>query len=83
MLDRLAEAFAHNQYRPQAVRRAYVPKGNTGRRALGIPAIRDRIVHAAVAQILAASYEALFRKCSYGLRPQRNTMQALRQVAQA
>jgi group II intron reverse transcriptase/maturase len=40
-------------------------------------------VHAAVAQILEAIYEPLFRKCSYGFRPQRNTMQALRQVAQA
>jgi group II intron reverse transcriptase/maturase len=83
MLDRLAEELAHNQYHPQAVRRAYIPKGNTGRRALGIPVIRDRIVQAAVAQVLEAIYEPLFRKCSYGFRPRRNTIQALRHVAQA
>jgi RNA-directed DNA polymerase len=83
MLDRLAEELAHNQYRLQAVRRAYIPKGNTGRRALGIPAIRDRMVQAAVARVLEAIYEPLFRQCSYSLRPQRNTIQAFRQVAQA
>jgi group II intron reverse transcriptase/maturase len=80
---RLAEELAHNQYHPQAVRRAYIPKGKTGRRALGIPTIRDRIVQAVVAQILEAIYEPIFRNCSYGFRPQRNTIQALRHVAQA
>jgi group II intron reverse transcriptase/maturase len=83
MLDRLAEELAHNQYHPQAVRRVYIPKGNTGRRALGIPAIRDRIVQAAVAQVLEARDEPRFRDCSYGFRPRRNTIQALRHVAQA
>jgi group II intron reverse transcriptase/maturase len=83
MFIQLAEELAHNRYQPQAVRRAYIPKGNTGRRALGIPAIRDRIVQAAVAQVLEALYEPSFRNCSYGFRPQRNTIQALRHVAQA
>lgn len=83
MLDRLAEELAHNQYHPQAVRRVYIPKGRSGRRALGMPVIRDRIVQAAVAQVLEALYEPLFRKCSYGFRPRRNTIQALRHVAQA
>jgi RNA-directed DNA polymerase len=83
LLARLAEELAHNQYQPQAVRRAYIPKGKTGRRALGIPTIRDRIVPAVVAQILEAIYEPIFRNCSYGFRPQRNTIQALRHVAQA
>ena len=83
MLGHLAEDFAHNRYQPQAVRRAYIPKGRTGRRALGIPAIRDRIVQAAVAQVLEAIYEPLFRHCSYGFRPRRNTIHALRHVAQA
>jgi RNA-directed DNA polymerase len=83
MLDRLAEELAHNRDHPQAVRRAYIPKGNTGRRAFGSPALRDRLVQAAVAQVLEALYEPLFRSCSYGFRPRRNTLQALRHVAQA
>ena len=37
MLGYLAEDIAHNRYQPQAVRRAYIPKGCSGRRALGIP----------------------------------------------
>jgi group II intron reverse transcriptase/maturase len=83
LLARLAAELTHHQYQPQAVRRVYIPKGKTGRRALGVPSIRDRIVQAAVAEILAAVYEPLFCNCSYGFRPQRNTIQALRHVAQA
>src|SRR3989440_12578768 len=48
-----------------------------------MPAIRDRIVQAAVAQVLETIYEPIFRNCAYGFRPNRNPMQALRQVAQA
>ncbi len=83
MLSQLAEELKTHRYRPQAVRRVYIPKGKTGRRALGIPAIRDRIVQAALAEVLEAVYEPLFRDCSYGFRPKRNPMQALRHVAQA
>jgi group II intron reverse transcriptase/maturase len=83
MLAQLAQELALNQYHPGAVRRVYIPKGKTGRRALGIPCIRDRIVQATVAQILEAIYEPVFRNCSYGFRPERNTIGALRHVAQA
>jgi RNA-directed DNA polymerase len=83
MLTRLAEELGHNRYHPQAVRRLYIPKGTTGRRGLGIPTIRDRIVQAVVAQILAAIYEPIFRPCSYGFRPHRNPIHALHHVAQA
>ena len=51
MLTDLAEDLTHGRYRAKAVRRAYIPKGKTGRRALGIPTIRDRIVQAAVARV--------------------------------
>src|SRR5918999_2727760 len=75
--------LASHRYQPQAVRRVYIPKGKSGRRALGIPSIRDRIVHAAVAEVLAAIYEPIFRDCSYGFRPKRDTIHALRHVARA
>ncbi len=83
MLTHLAQELQDHHYHPQAVRRVYIPKGKSGRRGLGIPAIRDRIVQAAVALVLERIYEPIFRDCSYGFRPKRNTMQALRQMAQA
>jgi RNA-directed DNA polymerase len=83
LLSTLACELADHGYRPQPVRRVYIPKGTTGKRALGIPTIRDRIVQAAVAQVLEAIYEPVFRRCSYGFRPERSTIHALRHVAQA
>src|SRR5918912_861190 len=81
LLTELAADLTHGRYRAKAVRRAYIPKGNTGRRALGIPTIRDRIVQAAVAQVLEAIYEPIFRTCSIGFRPGRSTIECLRHVA--
>jgi group II intron reverse transcriptase/maturase len=83
LLAQLSDELRQHRYHPQAVRRVYIPKGKTGRRGLGIPTIRDRIVQAAVAQVLETIYEPIFRNCSYGFRPKRNTIQALRHVAQA
>jgi RNA-directed DNA polymerase len=82
-LHDLAQELAENRYQPQPVRRTYIPKGNNQQRALGIPALRDRIVQAAVAQVLEAIYEPIFRNCSYGFRPRRCTIHALRHVANA
>jgi group II intron reverse transcriptase/maturase len=83
VLHELAQELAEGRYQPHPVRRVYIPKGNHQRRGLGIPAIRDRIVQAAVAQVLEALYEPIFRDCSYGFRPERSTIHALRHVARA
>jgi RNA-directed DNA polymerase len=83
MLLRLADDLAQHRYQPQAVRRVSLPTGQTGRRAFGIPPRRDRSGQAAMAQVLDAIYDPIFRDCSYGFRPGRNTIQALRHVAQA
>jgi len=76
-LKRLCDQMHSGCYRPQPVRRAYVPKADGAQRPIGIPALEDKIVQGAVAEVLSAIYEVDFLGFSYGFRPGRSPHQAL------
>lgn len=77
-IARLSSDMKDGSYRPQPVRRVYVPKpGKTEKRPLGIPTVRDRVVQTALKFALEPIFENAFHDCSYGFRPGRTAHDAL------
>ena len=80
-LAKLREELRSQRYRRQPARRVWIPKpGSTEQRPLGIPAVRDRTVEAAMKHVLEPIFERDFAEHSYGFRPGRGCRQAVPRV---
>ncbi|NIO00339.1 MAG: group II intron reverse transcriptase/maturase [Anaerolineae bacterium] len=80
-LKRLEEELCGGSYQPRPIRRVYIDKpGSNEKRPLGIPAVRDRVVQAALRMVIEPIFERAFAPMSYGFRPGRGCKDALRVV---
>lgn len=81
-VEELISRMKKFSYKPQPVRRTYIPKVNGKLRPLGIPAYEDKLVQGVMAGLLSDAYEERFLDCSYGFRPERSTHDVIRYINQ-
>ena len=76
----IREQLREGRYQPLPVRKVEIPKPGGGKRMLGIPSVRDRLIQQALHQILSPLFEEAFSNHSYGFRPGRSAARAVQQA---
>jgi RNA-directed DNA polymerase len=79
-LGQLRDTMKSGAFRPVEVRQVMIPKANRKLRKLGIPTVADRVVQASLKLVLEPIFEADFKPCSYGFRPNRRAHDALAEI---
>ncbi len=74
------EPFDYGSFKPQPIKRVFIPKSNNEKRPLGIPTIKDRVMQTIVKNALEPEWEARFEATSFGFRPDKSTMDAITQI---
>jgi RNA-directed DNA polymerase len=79
-IGKIQYLLSSKRYKPNWVKRVYIPKRDGRKRPLGIPTVIDRVVQAAVRIVIEPIFEAGFEDCSYGFRPKRSARQACAEI---